>query len=73
MRLLHDGGTKFIIALQHNSGGIKMLFDFVSVFTSLSKSSREIANKFHDQMIEAWVKVEKTVEDNVKAVSFWKK
>jgi hypothetical protein len=49
-----------------------MLFDFVSVFTSLSKSSREIANKFHDQMIEAWVKAEKTVEDNVKAVSFWK-
>ena len=73
MRLLHDGGTRFIIALQHNLGGIKMLFDFVSVFTSLSKSCREMSHKFHDQMIEAWVKAEKTVEDNVKAVSFWQK
>jgi len=49
-----------------------MQFDFIAAFTSLSKSYRELANKFHDQMIEAWVKAEKTVEDNVKAVSFWK-
>jgi hypothetical protein len=49
-----------------------MQFDFIAAFTSLSKSYRELANKFHDQMIEAWIKTEKTVEDNVKTV-FWKK
>jgi len=49
-----------------------MQFDFIAACTSLSKSYRELANKFHDQMIEAWIKAEKTVEDNVKTV-FWKK
>ena len=50
-----------------------MNFDFVAVFTSLSKSYRELANKTHDQMIEAWVKTEKSIEDNFKLASFWKK
>jgi hypothetical protein len=50
-----------------------MNFDFVAVFTSLSKSYREMAHKTHDQMIEAWIKTEKSIEDNCKLMAFWKK
>jgi hemoglobin-like flavoprotein len=50
-----------------------MNFDFVAVFTSLSKSYREMTNKAHEEMIEAWVKAEKSIADNFKFVSFWKK
>ena len=50
-----------------------MFFDFSVVFASLSKSYRDLTNKAHDQMIEAWIKAEQAVEDNIKLVSFWKK